>query len=91
MSNVDHPNHYNQLKGVECIEIIEQLNLGFNLGNTVKYIWRCEEKGKKLEDLKKAAWYLQREILKLEPIKIDDDVAEETDPPCAKVCDCNYS
>jgi hypothetical protein len=59
---VDHPNHYNQITGVECIDVIEQLKLGFNLGNTLKYIWRCDDKGKRVQDLKKAAWYLQREI-----------------------------
>jgi hypothetical protein len=59
---VNHPNHYNQISGVECIDVIEQLNLGFNLGNTLKYIWRCDNKGKRIQDLKKACWYLQREI-----------------------------
>jgi hypothetical protein len=66
---VDHPKHYNQISGVECIDVIEQLDLGFNLGNTIKYIWRCENKGKRVEDLKKAAWYLQREISKAEKNK----------------------
>ena len=66
MSNVDHPNHYNQINGVECIEVIEQLNFGFNLGNALKYIWRCEDKNKKIEDLRKAIWYIEREITNTE-------------------------
>lgn len=61
MSNqVDHPKHYNHIKGIECITVAEQLN--FNLGNALKYIWRCEEKGNKIQDLKKALWYIEREI-----------------------------
>jgi hypothetical protein len=59
---VNHPQHYNQLSGVECIDVIEQLNLGFNLGNALKYIWRCDAKGKRVQDLGKACWYIQREI-----------------------------
>jgi hypothetical protein len=37
-------------------------HMGFNLGNAIKYIWRADEKGSALEDLRKAAWYVQREI-----------------------------
>jgi len=61
---VDHPSHYNQIAGVECIDVIDQLGLNFNLGNALKYLWRCEYKGKKIEDLKKAAHYIRREIVK---------------------------
>ncbi|BCP29579.1 DUF3310 domain-containing protein [Mycobacterium intracellulare] len=58
---VNHPPHYNQHpSGVECITITE--HMGFNLGNAVKYIWRADLKGDAIEDLEKAAWYLQREI-----------------------------
>lgn len=48
----------------EVIEVIEEFGLGFNLGNTVKYILRAGKKfeDKTLEDLKKARWYLDREI-----------------------------
>ncbi len=60
---VDHPQHYNKGK-FEVIDVIEDWNLGFNLGNTVKYIARGEHKGNCLQDLKKAAWYLEREIKK---------------------------
>jgi hypothetical protein len=62
---VDHPKHYtSHPSGVECIQITE--HFGFNLGNVIKYLWRAEEKGAPIEDLKKAAWYLSREIAKRE-------------------------
>lgn len=58
---VNHPKHYNaHPSGVECITVVE--HMGFNLGNAVKYIWRADEKGNAIEDLQKAAWYVQREI-----------------------------
>ena len=57
---VNHPAHYNQIVGIECIDVAEQM--GFNLGNALKYIWRCGDKGNKVEDIKKAIWYLNREI-----------------------------
>jgi hypothetical protein len=40
--------------------------MGFNLGNALKYVWRADLKGDAIEDLKKAAWYVQREIAKRE-------------------------
>lgn len=65
MSTIDHPPHYNDHpSGVECIIIAE--HYGFNLGNVIKYLWRAEEKGAPLEDLKKARWYLNREIQRRE-------------------------
>jgi hypothetical protein len=64
MSNVDHPKHYNSHpSGVECITVVEHMN--FNKGNAIKYIWRAGDKGNEIEDLEKAAWYLQREIARL--------------------------
>jgi hypothetical protein len=60
-SNVDHPAHYNVGK-IEVIAAIEDWSLGFNLGNAVKYIARCDHKGRPVEDLQKALWYLAREI-----------------------------
>jgi len=58
---VNHPSHYtSHPSGVECIQVTE--HMGFNLGNAVKYIWRADEKGAAIEDLRKAAWYVQREI-----------------------------
>ncbi len=50
----------------EAIKVIEAWGLGFCLGNTVKYISRAGKKGAVLQDLKKARWYLDREISKLE-------------------------
>lgn len=58
---IDHPAHYNgHPSGVECITVVE--HMGFNLGNAVKYIWRADLKNDAIEDLKKAAWYIQREL-----------------------------
>ena len=62
---VNHPKHYNMGK-YEAIDVIEDWNLGFNLGNTVKYISRAGHKDNILQDLKKALWYLDREIQRLE-------------------------
>lgn len=59
---VNHPRHYTWLRGIEVIDITEQLN--FNLGNVLKYTLRCDHKHKDggITDLRKAAFYLQREI-----------------------------
>jgi len=59
--NVDHPSHYNQGK-IEVIEAIEDWHLNFAEGNVVKYVARHRHKGKPLEDLKKAQWYIARLI-----------------------------
>ena len=60
---VNHPKHYtNHPSGVECIQITE--HMGFNLGNALKYIWRCDLKRDTIEDLQKAKWYIEREIAK---------------------------
>lgn len=71
MSMVDHPQHYGGADNpYEAIKVIEAWRLGFNLGNAVKYVSRAGKKDpdKTIEDLEKAAWYLNREIenLKLE-------------------------
>ena len=58
---VNQPPHYKSL-AIEPVAAIEAWHLGFNLGNAVKYIARAELKGAALEDLKKARWYLDREI-----------------------------
>lgn len=63
---VDRPAHYNSHKsGIEAIVITEQL--GFNLGNAFKYVFRHENKWNPVEDLKKALWYLNREQFRLAP------------------------
>ena len=59
---VNHPDHYNT-QPIECIEIVKLYY--FNVGNAIKYIWRCEHKGNKLQDLEKAKFYIKEE-LKLE-------------------------
>jgi hypothetical protein len=58
---VDHPPHYTQHpSGIECIVVTEHMN--FCLGNAVKYIWRAGLKRNAVEDLRKAVWYIEREI-----------------------------
>lgn len=62
---VNHPNHYtSHPSGVEVIQITEHMN--FCLGNAIKYILRAEHKGNQIQDLKKAVWYINREIARLE-------------------------
>lgn len=58
---VNAPKHYVTGK-IECIDYILDKNLSYCLGNAVKYITRCEHKGKKVEDLEKAIWYINEEI-----------------------------
>lgn len=62
---VNHPAHYT-FGRFEVIYVIEDWQLGFHLGNVVKYLARAGRKGNKLEDLNKARWYLDREIGRLE-------------------------
>ncbi len=65
--SVNHPDHYGGKDNpYEAIKVIEDWDLNFNLGNTVKYISRVGKKLNSLEDLKKARWYLDREINELE-------------------------
>ncbi len=60
---VNNPKHYTaHPSGIECIEVTEHFN--FNVGNAIKYLWRCDHKNG-LEDLQKARWYLDREISRL--------------------------
>lgn len=62
---VNHPNHYtSHPSGVEVIQITEHMN--FCLGNAIKYILRADHKGNQIQDLKKAVWYINREIERLE-------------------------
>jgi hypothetical protein len=58
---VNHPKHYtSHPSGIECIQITR--HMGYNLGNVFKYVWRADLKGKDIEDLEKAAFYLLDEI-----------------------------
>jgi hypothetical protein len=59
---VNHPSHY-KAGGIETIDFIEAKKLGYHLGNVVKYISRADLQGEKLENLKKAQWYLNRALL----------------------------
>lgn len=67
--NINHPSHYtSHLSGIECIDIAEHHD--FCIGNAIKYLWRAglksedgiSKKEKQIEDLKKAIWYIKREI-----------------------------
>ena len=62
--NVNHPSHYN--KGIETIDYIESWEMNFNIGNVIKYATRAGYKDDKLEDLRKASWYITREIKRVE-------------------------
>lgn len=64
---VNHPPHYNSHPArcecgtpIECIHVTEHMN--FCIGNAVKYLWRCDLKGNAVQDIKKAIWYLEREV-----------------------------
>lgn len=61
---VNHPSHYNNHpSGIETIEVTRHMN--FNLGNAMKYIWRCGDKGNPMQDLEKAIWYINDEIKRI--------------------------
>lgn len=72
MDNINHPAHYKSLGAtcstcnnpIECIDVAEQFD--YKIGCAIKYLWRADHKGNKLEDLKKAAWYLNRTIAQIE-------------------------
>ena len=59
ISAVDHPPHYSR-GGIEAIDVIEAWELGFHLGNALKYIARCGHKNSASQDIAKAIWYLRR-------------------------------
>jgi hypothetical protein len=62
---VNHPPHYtSHPSGVECIDVVE--DMPYNLGCAVKYIWRVglKDESDQITDLRKAAWYIEREILR---------------------------
>lgn len=60
---VEHPRHYtSHPSGIECIQITE--HMGFNLGNALKYVWRADLRDNTEQDLRKAIWYIEREIAK---------------------------
>lgn len=62
---VNHPPHYTgHPSGIECIRVAEHFN--FCTGNAIKYLWRAGQKGDAVQDLRKAIWYIEREINRLQ-------------------------
>lgn len=61
---VNHPSHYQQVPGIECIDVVRHFN--FNRGNAIKYVWRAGAKGDEVQDLQKSIWYLTDEIARLQ-------------------------
>lgn len=78
-NNIDRPSHYAEGRNYEPIAVIEDWKLNYRLGNAVKYISRAGRKdpSKTAEDLKKAVWYLEREIASLEGAQTPYSVAYE--------------
>ncbi len=72
---VNHPLHYGgDSNPYEAIKVIEAWDLGFSLGNAVKYISRAGKKDDIIQDLEKAAWYLQRQIDKLKHKRLGESI-----------------
>ena len=71
---VNHPKHYtSDPSGIECIQITRWRN--FNIGNAIKYLWRngLKENNSNIQDLKKAIWYINDEIKRLEELNAKND------------------
>ncbi len=60
-----NPAHYRSCTGMQAIDAIDEFELNFNLGNVVKYVIRCNKKGCRTVDLRKAMWYLNRELMRI--------------------------
>ena len=76
---VNHPNHYtSHPSGIEAIDVTEHFN--FNLGNCIKYVWRADLKGKPVEDLEKARFYLDREIARRKTTKPKSHLLDGDEP-----------
>ena len=90
---VERPPHYTSSpSGIECITVTEHMN--FCRGNAIKYLWRAGDKGNAIEDLKKARWYIDREIARLEKTEPKvavswglDVVTDQPLLPSFKLCD----
>jgi len=70
--NVNHPKHFtSDPSGIECIQITRHRN--FNIGNAIKYLWRAglKDETKHIEDLRKAVWYIEDEIKRLEKLRTE--------------------
>ena len=68
MGTVNRPKHYQGSK-FDVIDVIEEFKLGFNLGNSIKYVCRAGKKDDIIQDLEKAKWYIEREITRLKGLK----------------------
>ncbi len=78
--SVNHPKHYTtNPSGVECITVVEHMS--FNVGNAIKYLWRADLKGNALEDLKKARWYVDREIARRTRVELSNDIPAQSELP----------
>lgn len=76
-NDVNHPKHYNMHpSGVECIDIIE--HLPYNIGAAIKYLWRADYKGMKVQDYDKAIWYIQRERARVQRQKEEQEQMKES-------------
>lgn len=73
--NVNHPSHYTRGK-IEVIDFIEDQQFNYRLGNAVKYICRAGYKNDKAEDLRKAIWYIQRELKAIQEKTQQDEAVE---------------
>ena len=68
---INAPLHYTaHPSGVECITVTEHFS--FNVGNAIKYLWRAGLKGDTLDDLRKAAWYVERELRRVDAMSAKD-------------------
>jgi len=63
---VNHPTHY-CVNGLECIDVIESLQLNYHFSNAFKYLWRAGRKDPVYQDIQKAVWYLNRWLEKNKP------------------------
>ena len=85
MTDVINPEHYRSTNGIQCIDVIEAWELNFHRGNIIKYILRAGQKSPQteIEDLKKAKWYVQREIDRLHSLNVEV-VAKQCDSTAPK-------
>jgi hypothetical protein len=79
MADINHPRHYQHPSGIEAIQVCEWEN--FNIGNALKYLFRCGRKDGEslLDDLRKARWYLDREISRQETVSPKSFAAPSVD------------
>lgn len=85
---VNHPSHYGGDSRYEVIKVIEAHKLNFNMGNAVAYVLRADHKNRAVEDLRKAVWYLNREItLREGPVCADCGLKMLPAPQGAWFCD----